>query len=265
MAMVRNTNPDAEAGRELAVLHYVDAMDRGDLDAVLSILAAAEIDAELDRQIIEVNAALRAEADIAPPIEQPGGALSLLRHMLMYNGKGRETMDTVTFLREQIQSTREFLEGTMADVTADLAQWNAEGRALPIDAQYAHVIYAMDASLHGLLQGTAPLAATSWAGKTGFSDLPQIGPGTSWEQWAEGPFDLTALRTYAQAVYAATDAYVSDLSPDDLARDLDLSQMGLGMRTVGWMLTTGWILNANMHCGEISCLKGLQGQKGYPM
>ena len=174
-------------------------------------------------------------------------------------------MSTVDFLRDQILSTREFLEATMADVTPNQAHWNAQGRALPIAGQYAHIIVSMDGALHGLLQGQPPLAATSWAGKAGFSSIPPLGPGLSWEQWAAGPFDLTALRAYAEAVYAATDAYLASLSPEDLSRSLDLSSMGLGERSVGWMLTTGWIVNANMHCGEISCIKGLQGAQGYPM
>jgi hypothetical protein len=263
--MQHDSTAELETRREVAVVRYVDAMDRGDLDALASILAEAEVDPELDGWIVEVNAALHTEADVGPVSERPGGVLSLLRHMLTPNWERRENMDSVAFLREQILSTREFLEATMADVTTDQARWNAEGRALPIDAQYAHVVFSMDAGLHGLLQGAAPLAAASWAGRTGFASLPPFGPGNTWEQWAQGPFDLAALREYARAVYAATDEYLSELTPDDLARDLDLSSMGLGMRTVGWMLTTGWLLNANMHCGEISCLKGLQGVRGYPM
>lgn len=264
MSMAPMRDADLEARRDLAVLRYVDGIDRGDLDAIAPVLAEAEVDAELDRRLIDVTAALHAEANLGPTARPPQGAISVLRHMLMYTWDRRETMTTVDFLRDQILSTREFLEATMADVTTEQAHWNAQGRALPIAGQYAHIIVSMDGGLHGLLQGQPPLAATSWAGKTGFSSIPQLGPGQSWEQWAAGPFDLTALRAYAQAVYRATDEYLASLTPEDLNRPLDLSSMGLGERSFGWMLTTGWIVNANMHCGEIACIKGLQGAQGYP-
>lgn len=258
-------SPDPDLQRELAVLRYVDAVDRGDLDTIASILAEAETDADLDAWIVEANAALHADAELGGVGLPPGGALSVLRHSLIRRENREESMDTVGFLRAQVLNSREYFEGTMADVTAEQAAFNADGRALPIAAQYAHVVISIDATLHALVKGGAPLAATSWAGKTGFSSIPQFGPGESWERWAQGPFDLTALRAYAHAVYAATDEYLDDLSAAELARELDLSSIGMGNRTIGWMLSTACVVNSNMHCGEISCLKGLQGLRGYPM
>ncbi len=50
----------------------------------------------------------------------------------------------------------------------------------------------------------------------------------------------------------------------DLARPLNFSALGLRDSTVQRLLLGGVIGNALVHCGEISCLKGLQGGKGYP-
>jgi hypothetical protein len=76
--------------------------------------------------------------------------------------------------------------------------------------------------------------------------------------------DLSALRQYAQAVYAASDAYLASLKPEDLNQPVDVSAFGLGEQTVGWMLNNAVVGHVNNHCGEVSCLKGLQGVKGYP-
>jgi hypothetical protein len=65
-------------------------------------------------------------------------------------------------------------------------------------------------------------------------------------------------------VYAATDAYVASLDDEALAKPLDLSMVGLGMQTMGYLLG-GLVLNTHLHTGEISAIKGFQGLKGYPI
>jgi hypothetical protein len=155
------------------------------------------------------------------------------------------------------------LEGTAGDVTAEQARWLPPGKALPLGAHYAHVVLSEDMVINGMLQDSPPLAATTWAGRTGVSALPP--EGFEWSQWAkEVQVDLPALRQYAQAVYANTDEYLASLSDDDLNRPLDMSAVGAGQQTLGWMINIMLEHVAN-HCGELSCLKGLQGAKGYPM
>jgi hypothetical protein len=48
-----------------------------------------------------------------------------------------------------------------------------------------------------------------------------------------------------------------------LNRPVDLSALGLGQSTLGYVLINGILGNALTHCGEISCLKGLQSARGY--
>lgn len=50
----------------------------------------------------------------------------------------------------------------------------------------------------------------------------------------------------------------------DLARPLDLSAVGLGQRTVGFLLNNAVVGHIFSHTGEISCLKGLRGKRGSP-
>lgn len=180
------------------------------------------------------------------------------------------TNKEVALLREQIKGAMRLLEGTIEGVTAEQAHWVPPGTANPIGANYAHVVIGQDGAIHGLLKKGAPLFATTWGGKVGVSEPPPApSPGTpgfpDWSKWARSVrIDLPALRSYAQAVYAATDEYLASLSDDDLGRPVDVSALGLGSMSVKQLLTAGVLGNALTHCGEISCLKGLQGAKGYP-
>jgi hypothetical protein len=54
------------------------------------------------------------------------------------------------------------------------------------------------------------------------------------------------------------------LTPDDLDREIDLTASGLGKVSLGFLIGGITLGNTNTRCGEISCIKGLQGLKGYP-
>jgi hypothetical protein len=171
-------------------------------------------------------------------------------------------LDAVTLLREQISTAHEWLEGTMADVTAEQADWVPPGVANPLGASYAHAIASEDLIINGILRDGTPLFLGDWAGKTGQS-LPH--PNSDWTQYAawtrDVRVDLPAARAYAQAVYAATDAYLAGLTPDDLDREVNLFGMS---QTLGATLGNFVVGHCHDLMGEISCLKGLQGVRGYP-
>jgi hypothetical protein len=177
------------------------------------------------------------------------------------------TTTRVELLRQIVRDARQVLEGTMADVTQAQADFVPPGLANPLGATYAHVVYTEDVLVQGMLRQTAMLAASTWAGRTGLSEpMPMPGPG-----WADyGPWtrrvqiDLEALRTYAQAVAAETDAWLGSLSDDQLDQTLDLTAAGLGRQT--WGTAIGGLLANHLgtETGEIAVLKGLQGARGYP-
>ena len=163
-------------------------------------------------------------------------------------------------LRAAYKSAHEFLEGTVADVTAEQAQWQPPGKANPIGAEYAHVLFSEDGVLGAMIGGGAPLMAGRFAGKTGASaPMPQP---PNWGDWARTvKVDLAAMREYAHAVYAQTDEVLARLTEADLAREVEF---GPGKMPVSMVLTI-MANNVAWHTGEISCLKGLQGAKGYPV
>jgi hypothetical protein len=176
----------------------------------------------------------------------------------------------VSFFREQLQAAHGLLEGTVSDVTSEQAHWSPQGNAMPLGALYAHVVLSEDGTVNGLFKKGMPLFAGAWANKTGVSELPPMpnpeAPGfPDWTEWSRRvKVDLAALRQYAEAVYGATDEYLASLTDDDLNSPVDLSALELGEKTLGYVLINGVLGNAFTHCGEISCLKGMQGLQGYP-
>lgn len=149
----------------------------------------------------------------------------------------------------------------MADVTPEQAHWQPPGTANPIGALYVHAVAGEDGVVNALLRGGAPLFATTWAGKTGASE-PRFDMTLEWAQGLK--VDLPACRQYAQSVYTATNDYIASLSAGDLTGEVDLTGVGLGRRPLGWCLSALVIAHLNNMAGEISCLKGVQGAKGYP-
>lgn len=175
-------------------------------------------------------------------------------------------MDSISLIRQQLGLAHFVLDVTMSDVTDEQMHWLPTGIATPLGASYAHVIMGEDMLISGFQQ-KLPLFATSWANRVGTSE-PMPLPGPDWESY--GPWtrsvhvNLEQMREYEKAVRASTDEYINSLSPADLDSELDLSGVGMGRQTLSWALSLLVIGHINNLAGEISCLKGLQGAKGYP-
>ena len=170
-------------------------------------------------------------------------------------------MSTVAMLREQLKTAHEWLEGTMEGVSQEIADWQPPGTAHPIGSRYAHAVLAEDAVISGMLQGGAPMFSASWSDTTGISD-PQFIASLEWARSVE--VDLDQARFYAQAVYANSDAFLGDLSDDDLGRIIDLSEQKMGKWPLDGFVVSLVIGHIHDIMGEISAIKGIQGLQGYP-
>lgn len=171
-------------------------------------------------------------------------------------------MDSVSYLREDLRWAHEFLEMVMQDVTSEQLAWQPPGNANPIGATYVHAVCSEDAVLNSLLLGDRPpLYESTWQGKTGISK-PQWSSEPDWAREVE--VNLPQAREYAQAVYRASEDHLASLKPEDLARELDLTDWDFGRRTLAWVFSSLLISHMHNMIGEISALKGLQGAKGYP-
>ena len=173
-------------------------------------------------------------------------------------------------LREQVEQAHQYIEGIIATVTPEQAHLHPPGTVVnSLGGNYAHLLVIEDLVINAILKGGAPFFASSWAGKTGMSTLPPLPtpetPGLpSWQEWStQVDIDLNALRSYAQATYAATEEYLASLSDEQLRQLVDLSGVGLGIPTVQWILSVVIVGHVYAHGGEIACLKGLQGIQEY--
>ena len=171
-------------------------------------------------------------------------------------------MDAVSLLSQQVRSAHEVFDGTVADLTPEQAKWDPAGKAIAAGPLYVHVSAAEDLFLN-MMTGRQPLAMGAYAGKTGISEPYPVQGG--YDEWAKRvKIDLPQLREYVQAVFKNTEDYVAGLNAEALDKELDLTSAGFGKMSLGAFITMTSVIHPSNHVGEISCLKGLQGAKGYP-
>jgi hypothetical protein len=174
-------------------------------------------------------------------------------------------MTALQLIKDDLKSARETFEGTVADLTQDMLDNDPGGKAFPIGAVYAHLVFSEDAIMEGMLQKRAPFFTEDWKDKTGAdSDMPAMD--ADWSQnnetWSKNvKIELEQIKKYADAVYKATDEYINSLNDEDLDKDVDLGDWG--KRPLSNILCSFIIGHINNLAGEISVLKGLQGKKGY--
>lgn len=173
-------------------------------------------------------------------------------------------MNAIDLIRSQYKGAHDLMEATMSDVSVEHAHWAPPGIANPLGATYFHTVVAEDFLLSTRARDVQPLIMGEYATKSGASEPPPS-PGPELAAWERRvKVDLSQAREYAQAVYKRTDDWLASLSPDDLAKEIDMSAFGMGQQPMH-VLAGGIVLqHINNHLGEISCLKGLQGAKGYP-
>jgi hypothetical protein len=170
------------------------------------------------------------------------------------------TRSAINVLRGQYSHTQDYLADTLDGVTEEVAHYDPPGLTNSIAAQLGHVVTSLDFFVLGFGAGQAPLITNDFANKSGLSELPPQ-PGTDWHKWGQTvKIDLAALAEYRQAVFAEIDNYLASLEDDDLHQERSFGPDNT--------ITLGFVLNLGMqdvhrHIGEISCIKGLQGLKGY--
>jgi hypothetical protein len=83
-----------------------------------------------------------------------------------------------------------------------------------------------------------------------------------WAEWGNRvQIDLPVFHEYTVAVFAAIDSYLESVNDDELAREVAFP---FGTYSVGWAFNI-MLLNTHCHTGEIACIKGVHGVKGYPL
>jgi hypothetical protein len=166
----------------------------------------------------------------------------------------------VNLLREQYKQSFEWFLGTMQGVTTEVAHHVPAGNVSSIAGQAAHAVSGLDFLVVNAVAGKAPLIMSSHAQSNGISEPPP--QGADWAEWGRTvKVDVPAFQDYTKAVFAEVENCLTTLKDSELDRELDLP---FGKFSVAWVFNI-MLLNTICHTGEIACLKGLQGLKGYPM
>lgn len=121
-------------------------------------------------------------------------------------------------LRWQFRLMHRLLDTAAEEISAEQSGGRSPDIIARAGACYAQIVLCEDVSVHSMLAVGPPLALTTWAGRTGLSELaPLIGP-IDWQGWVRRVrlVDMASLRAYAQAVRVATDAYLVALGDDEL-------------------------------------------------
>lgn len=170
-------------------------------------------------------------------------------------------MDAVALLKDQVKQAHGVVEGTVSDLTPEQLAWKPGANAHPVAGLLIHLISGEDFFLK-LMTGQQPLAMGPYAGKTGASEPHPIGNYGEWA--ARVQVDLPQALDYMRATFKSTEDYLDALKPEDLDREIDLTSQGFGKMSLGGFISMIAVIHPSNHIGEISCMKGQQGAKGYP-
>jgi hypothetical protein len=197
-------------------------------------------------------------------------------------------VDTIELMQHSLAFSFEILEHLVSDLTQEQAEWLPPGKASPIGSLYWHAVAYSDQLVHEwcmrpykditqkewleaksakreLRMGQEPLRLNAgWQAKVVIASPPENAADPYWDLRAarEGlRVDLPALHGYARATAQAIQSWVPSLTLEDLEHTIPTP---IGDYSLERFLASFVIWHIDVHCGEISALKGCQGLKGYP-
>ena len=156
-------------------------------------------------------------------------------------------MNTIELLQYSLDTAFEVLGFVTADLTQEQIDWKPPGIASSIGSILSHLNTYLDFFLrevciglrYEILKSPPPLEIV-------MKDVR---------------VDLQDLHVRTKRISMLSKDWLSSLTPADLEVEFDSA---IGTINVGQMIEAYIIWHINVHCGEISCLKGCQGAKGYP-
>ncbi len=164
--------------------------------------------------------------------------------------------------QQQLTLCHGTLRHMMSDCDSEVLNKNLPNATIgSIASIYAHLVLAEDVFVHSRFQDGKPLYQSGgWEERTGVR-FPGIPPAITPEWASDVKMNLPEFQEYAEAVFAATDAYVANLPDSELERKIPGAT---GEYTLGWGISILLCQHAAQHSGEIAALKGVQGLKGLP-
>lgn len=172
-------------------------------------------------------------------------------------------MNVQTLLLQQMGGARGILQQTMADVRPEDMHRTVPGATIgSIGSIYSHLIHGEDALLHAIVLGQPPVwVSGGFAERTGIQPNQPGHPDPTLYDRLAG-LDAAVIQAYAEATFAATDAYLSQASDAEMDRVVETGFMGpMPVAAIMANLIAWHVVH---HVGEIAALKGVFGQKGLP-
>jgi hypothetical protein len=156
-------------------------------------------------------------------------------------------VNTVDLLKYGLDIAFEVLDYVTNDLTQEQIDWQPPGVACSIGSILSHLNTYLDFFLREvciekrfeILKSPPP---------------PEI-------VMKEVQVDLHDMQIRTENIRTITKDWLSSLTPADLEIEFESA---IGTINVGQMIEAYIIWHINVHCGEISLLKGCQGAKGYP-
>ena len=165
-------------------------------------------------------------------------------------------MDAQQFLVRQLRWMRRQTDSILIDVSEEQFNWTPPGTANPISVIFLHMLVIEDEYVQQVILGKPRLwEAVGWQDRVG---TPAPERGANWDALKGTTLTLERAAQYQQAVRAATDAYIANLTPEELERRVAF--LG-GERRVADVLSM-LVIHHVGHAGEIAALKGVQGVQG---
>lgn len=169
-------------------------------------------------------------------------------------------MDSIQAVKTAFGGAQGWYTGTVAGLTSEQANEVPPGVAHPIGELQAHILHSIDGLVNMMCRGQQSIwERDGWGAKLG---VPMMMLHDT-ESARSFRVDPAQLEDYATSVFTEFQAYLDTLTPADLDREVDFGP-GLGKMSLGAFLLNPLLGNTFAHTGEISALKGLQGQRGYP-
>jgi hypothetical protein len=169
-------------------------------------------------------------------------------------------MDVMTYIRDQVAGAHGELEAAMKDTTPDQFNWSPPGTISPISAVLLHTLAGEDLFIQEMIQGKPHIwEAGGWAGRIGVTAAPG-GPSGNWDEFRKTRVAIEPVLAFQKEIFAATDGYLSNLTPEELDRQVNF--FGRNVPVAGILMIT--VTHLCCHAGEIAALKGMQGAKGLP-
>jgi uncharacterized damage-inducible protein DinB len=159
-----------------------------------------------------------------------------------------QKMDTVELLQYSLGFAFAILKQVTAELTQEQADWSPPGTASSITAIYWHTLTYVDYFVREYCIEGKRLPETV-----------ESRPDVLKMQAVEA--NVSELHQFASDVESTVQGWLSSLTPADLDRRRHTTAAELN---VGQMMEIYIVWHINVHCGEISALKGCQGLKGYP-